>query len=242
MLYLRDFGMLIDCPDDCGLASHAGLRLYGPLHGRFGVGITPPQKGDDPNGDLEDQYALMAAFGPVGDKGATFLNRRDPAMPFLGAIRNPHTQKLYLLVPFNNAKLSETELRKEIGKLVCCIAFISPAMTQWETRLRGRRFTAADTYHRQLGSGDGSSIQEDLTFATDGTFQRRISGHTSISSGGLTLGSVRDDREAGRWDIVESEGAAILRLDGAQSGRQECSLGLSGQGVLIAGRQFVQTA
>ncbi len=26
VLYLRDFGMLIDCPDDCGLASHRGLR------------------------------------------------------------------------------------------------------------------------------------------------------------------------------------------------------------------------
>ena len=241
MLHIPEFGMAIDCPDDCGLASRGGIHLYGPLHGKFGVGITKPGPGDDPKGDLEDQYALMAAFGPVGDKGATFLNRRDPAMPFIGAIRNPHTEQLYLLIPYNHAGLAENDLRREIGKLVQCIGFVSPSMAQWDATLRGRTYTAADAYQRQLGSSDGYSLQEDLTLRADGMYERRISGHTSISSGGLSLGSVRDDRESGRWDIVESAGATVLRLEDSAGERSELSLGRTADAVLFDGRRFVRT-
>jgi len=244
MLRIPEFGITIDCPDTCGLASRGGIHLYGPLHGKFGVGITKPGPGDDPSGDLDDQYALMAALGPVGDKGATFLNRRDPAMPFIGAIRNPHTEQLYLLVPYNHQGLDEKGLRREIGELVKCIGFVSPSMEQWETLLRDRKYTAAETYQRQLGSGDGYSAQEDITFGADGMYERRISGHTSISSGGLTLGRVRDDRESGRWDVVEGQGGtgSALRLDDSQGQRTFWSLGRTADAVLFDGRRFVRTA
>ncbi len=242
MLRIPEFGMAIDCPDDCGLASRGGIHLYGPLHGKLGVGITKPGPGDDPGGDLDDQYALMSAFGPVGDKGATFLNRRDPAMPFIGAIRNPHTEQLYLLIPYNHEGLAENDLRREIARLVSCIAFVSPSMAQWDAVLRGRKYTAAEAHQRQLGSSDGYSMQEDLTFGADGMYERRISGHTSISSGGLSLGSVRDDRETGRWDIVESGGATVLRLEDSNGERSELSLGRTADAVILDGRRFVRTA
>lgn len=243
MLRIPEFGIAIDCPDDCGLASRGGIHLYGPLHGQYGVGITKPGPGDDPAGDLEEKYALMAALGPVGDKGATFLNRRDPAMPFIGAIRNPHTEQLYLLSPYNHKGLPETDLRKVIGELVKCIGFVSASMSQWDEMLRGRTFTAAETYQRQLGSSDGYSAQEDITFRGDGMYEQRISGHTSISSGGLTLGRVRDDREQGRWDVVEGAGGvgSMLRLDSSQGGRALWSLSRTADAVLFEGRRFVRT-
>jgi len=242
MLRIPAFGMAIDCPGDCGLASAGGIFLYGPTHGRFGVGVTPPQPGDDPAGDLADKYALLSAIAPVGTNGGAFLNRRDPAVPFVGLIRNPHTDRLYMLVPFNHAGLSENELRKEIGRLVCCIGFVSPAMSRWDSALRGRKFTAADAYQRQLGSADGYSLQEDVTFKEDGMYERRISGHTSVSSGGLSLGRVRDDREVGLWDVVEEEGMPGLRLDDADGTRVTWALGRTGDAVTFDGRRFVRTA
>lgn len=242
MLGIPEFGMAIDCSDGCGLASRGGIHLYGPLHGQFGVGITKPGPGDDPSGDLDDQYALMSALGPVGERGATFLNRRDPAMPFIGAIRNPHTEQLYLLIPYNHQGLAENNLRREIGKLVKCIAFVSPSMEQWDAVLRGRKYTAADAYQRNLGASDGCSVQEDLTFRADGMYERRISGHTSISSGGLSLGSVRDDRKSGKWDIVESGGATVLRLEDSRGELSELSLGRTADAVILDGRRFVPTA
>lgn len=218
MLRIPEFGMLIDAPHDCGLASHEGFTLYGPMDGRYGVGITKPRPGDDPKGDLADQYALMAAFGPVGDKGATFLNRRDAAVPFIGAIRNPHTEQLYLLVPYNNVGLDETGLRQAIGGLVVRIGFVSPAMEAWEGALRGGVFTAADHYQRQLGSSDSSSSEETIAFRPDGIYERRITGHVSVSGGGLSLGRVRDDRESGLWDVVDVGGSPALRLENSSDG------------------------
>jgi hypothetical protein len=242
MLRIPAFQMQIDAPADCGLAEGDSVFLYGPTDGKFGVGITPPQPGDDPAGDLEDKYALMAALGPVGDKGATYLNRHDPAMPFIGAIRNPHTSQLYLLIPYNHAGLKENDLRKELSRIVACIGFISPAMAQWDATLRGRKFTEAESYQRQLGSGDGYSRQEDLTFQADGMYERRITGHTSISGGGLSLGSVRDEREVGSWDVVESNGAVVLRMDDQGGGRSELSLARTARGIRLGDREFVRTA
>ncbi|SFH58097.1 hypothetical protein [Planctomicrobium piriforme] len=241
MLRIPEFGMLIDCSDDCGLAQQNGVTLYGPLHGKFGVGIATPQPGDDPQGNLADQYALMAALGPVGEHGATFLNRRDPQVPFIGAIQNPHTSQLYLLVPFNHARLDETQLRQAIGKLVQCISFISPAMSQWQQRLSGRMFTAAEAYQRQLASSDGYSLQEDMTFHANGMYEKRISGHVSVSGGGLSLGRVRDEREQGRWDIVEVNGQPTLRLEDEQCQRHHWSLQVTADAVLLDGRRFVRT-
>lgn len=221
MLRIPEFGMLIDAAEECGLAAHEGLTLYGPMDGSFGVGITRPQPGDDPQGNLAEQYALMAALGPVGDKGATFLNRKgDATVPFIGAIKNPHTEQLYLLIPYNNVGLDETQLRKAIAGLVVCIGFVSPAMAGWENVLRGRAFTAADHYQRQLGSSDGASLEETILFRADGMYERRITGHVSVSSGGLSLGRVREDRETGRWDVVEADSFPALRLENAADGEQ----------------------
>ncbi|HEV7282069.1 MAG TPA: hypothetical protein VGN57_17840 [Pirellulaceae bacterium] len=243
MLRISEFGMLIDATQDCGLASHEGLTLYGPMDGSFGVGITRPQSGDDPQGNLEEQYALMAALGPVGDKGATFLNRKgDAVVPFVGAIRNPHTEQLYLLIPYNNVGLDETELRRAIAGLVVCIGFVSPAMELWENVLRGRTFTAGDHYQRQLGSGDGASLEETIAFHTDGLYERRTTGHVSVSSGGLSLGRVRDDRETGRWDVVETDGSPALRLESAADGERTLwSLGRTEQTFFFDERAFART-
>lgn len=243
MLRIPEFGMLIDASQECGLASHEGVTLYGPMDGSFGVGITRPRPGDDPQGKLEDQYALMAAIGPVGDKGATFINRKgDTAVPFVGAIRNPHTEQLYLLIPYNNAGLDETQLRRAIGGLVTVIGFVSPAMESWENVLRGRVFTAADHYQRQLGSSDGMSTEETIAFRPDGMYERRISGHVSVSSGGLSLGRTRDDRETGLWDVVESNGSPALRLENSADGERSLwSLRRTETTFFFDDRSFVRT-
>jgi hypothetical protein len=241
MLRIPEFGMQIDAPSDCGLAQANGITLYAPLHGKFGVGITRPEPGDDPQGELDDQYALMAALGPVGDHGATFLNRRHSEPPFIGAIRNPYTEQLYLLIPFNHAHLDEVSMRREIGTLVRCIGFISPAMEVWDRLLRGSVFIAADHYQRQLGSSDSSSREERITFRENGLYERRISSHTSISGGGLSLSNVRDDREQGSWDIVEVQGETQLRLESQQRGRECLTLRRTESTFFLNGEPFLRT-
>lgn len=130
MLKIPEFRMWIDAPADCGLALAGGIHLFGPTHGGFGLAVTRAGPGDDPMGDLESRYETMAAFGPIGTRGATFLNRRDPAMPFLGAIRDPDGI-LFLLPPYNPAGLPEDRLRRECGRLIECVAFSTPAMERW---------------------------------------------------------------------------------------------------------------
>lgn len=242
MLRIPEFGMVIDAPQDHGLAKSGGVTLYAPLHGRFGLGITTPKPGDDPQGNLDDQYELMAALGPVGDHGATFINRRDPQMPFVGAIRNPHTSQLYLLVPFNHKGLAENDLRRETATLVKWIRFSSPRMSLWEDVLRGRTFTAAHHYQRYIGSSDSNSLEETITFKADGMYLRRITGHTSISSGGLSLGRVRDDRETGLWDILEEGSEIHLRLETTTGDRTALPLSRTTDTYHFGDKSYVRTA
>lgn len=239
MLRIPEFRMLIDAPADCGLAMAAGAYLFGPVHGRFGLGVTRAQPEDDPAGDLLSRYELMAALGPVGRHGATMLNRRDPDVPFIGVIRNPESGELFLLPPFNHAGLTENELRRECGRLIGYIEFVSPAVERWTETLSGATLLAGDTYQRELGAGDGYSVEERYTFRTDGLFEWVKEIHVSVGAGGLSASRTSRERRSGSWDVVSASGRPTLRLDDSDGNRSVLNLDQRSTDVLLDGRRFV---
>lgn len=239
MLRIPAFRMQIDAPADCGLAAGTGVYLFGPTHGRFGLGVTRAGPGDDPAGELVSQYELMAALGPVGPHGATMLNRRDPAVPFVGAIRDPDAGGLFLLAPFNHAGLSETDLRRECGRLIACVSFVSPAMERWIALLTGSTLLAADVYQREPGAADGYTAEERYAFRADGVYEWVKEVQVTVGAGGLSASRTSRDRRVGSWDVVKDDDRPALRLDDADGNRSVLSLGRAGADVLLDGRRFV---
>lgn len=238
MLKIPEFRMWIDAPGDCGLASAGGIHLFGPTHGGFGLGVTRAGPGDDPAGDLESRYETMAAFGPIGTRGATFLNRRDPAMPFLGAIRDPGSGSLFLLPPYNHVGLTEDRLRGECGRLIQCVGFTTAAMEQWSALLSGASLIAIDTHRRDLASADGYSAEERYTFRADGLFEWTKEFHISIGGGGLSASRSSRSRRSGSWDVVDEEGRPALRLDDSEGSREVLALERRGPTALLDGSLF----
>lgn len=240
MLRIPEFRMLIDAPLEYGMATSGGIPLIGPTHGQFGLGVTLQQPGDDPTGDLRSTYELMAAVGPVGEHGGTMINRRgDPETPFLGAIRDPNTDRLFLLIPFNHAKLTENQLRQECGRLIEWIRFATPAMEQWEVVLKGATLLAIDTYQRGIGSSDGYSAEERYAFRTDGMFEWVKNIHISVGGGGLSASRTSRERLTGSWDILNVNGDPVLRLDNSEGKRSVLTLQRRGAEVLLEGRRFL---
>lgn len=238
MLKIPEFRMWIDAPDDCGLASAGGIHLFGPAHGGFGLGVTRAGPGDDPAGDLESRYETMAAFGPIGTRGATFLNRRDPAMPFLGAIRDPGSGSLFLLPPYNHVGLAEDQLRRECGRLVQCVGFTTPEMERWAALLSGATLVAIDTHRRDLATADGYSAEERYLFRPAGLFEWSKEFHVSIGAGGLSASRTSRSRRAGSWDVVDEGGRPALRLDDSEGVRDVLALERRGSTVLLDGASF----
>lgn len=238
MLRIPEFRMLIDAPADCGLAAGAGLYLFGPTHGRFGLGVTRAKPEDDPAGDLVSRYELMAAIGPVGAHGATMLNRRDPQVPFIGVIRNPDTGGLFLLPPFNHAGLTEGELRRACGDLLGCVSFVSPAMEAWSAALAGATLLAVDAYRRGYGDADGYSVEERYAFRADGVYEWVKEVQVSVGAGGLSASRTNRERLTGSWDVVAAEGRPVLRLDDSAGNRSVLSLARRGAEILLDGRRF----
>ncbi|MDY3561902.1 hypothetical protein R5W23_003331 [Gemmata sp. JC673] len=238
MLRIPEFRMLIDAPAECGLAAAPGVYLFGPTHGTFGLGVTRASPADDPAGDLLSLYELMAALGPVGTHGATILNRRDPDVPFIGAIRNPDTAELFLLAPFNHAGLTEPELRRECARLIGYVSFVSPAMESWASVLSGTVLVGADTYRSTPGAG-GYTVEERYTFRTDGIYERIKETQVTVGVGGLSASRTGREREIGSWDVISADGRPALRLDDADGNRRVLALTRRGPDVLLNGERFV---
>ncbi|VTR96272.1 unnamed protein product [Gemmata massiliana] len=237
MLRIPEFRMLIDAPAECGLASAPGVYLFGPVHGQFGLGVTRADPADDPAGDLASQYELMAALGPVGANGATILNRRDPAVPFIGAIRNPDTAELFLLAPFNHARLAEPELRRECARLLGYVSFVSPAMEAWIAVLSGAALVSADAYRSTPGAG-GYTVEERYALRPDGIYEWVKETQVTVGAGGLSASRTGREHAVGSWDVVDVSGRPALRLDDANGNRRVLALDRRGPDVLLDGVRF----
>jgi hypothetical protein len=238
MLRIPEFRMRIDAPADHGLAAQGGIYVFGPVDASVGLWVKRAEAGDDPAGDLVSKYELMAAFGPIGTRGATFLNRKgDEDFPFLGAIASPDGE-LFLLPPFNPRGYPEDRLRRECARLIELVGFVTPEMERWIGVLSGATLVAIDTHRREIATADGYSSEERYVFRADGVFEWRRDFHVSLGGGGLSASRTSRSERVGSWDVVDEGGAVGLRLEDEEEGRRVVSLGRRGNAILLGGEGF----
>ncbi|MEP6535389.1 MAG: hypothetical protein ABJF23_08745 [Bryobacteraceae bacterium] len=97
----------------------------------------------------------------------------------------------------------------------------SPAVRQWDQRLRGKKMVQMSSY--SSGSSGGSSSSRAIALAADGTYTYRSSSSVSIYVDGANGGSNGQKSDAGTWRLYEQAGNVILEM---KSSKGETSTGV----------------